>query len=69
MAGKRLVVIEDVVTSGGQILQSVAGLRNLGATITDVLCVIDRQSGGAEGLAKEGLTLHALFTMSDLRGT
>jgi orotate phosphoribosyltransferase len=64
--GKRLLVVEDVVTSGGQILLSVAELRNLGATVTDVVCVIDRESGGAENLAKEGLRLHALFRMSDL---
>lgn len=66
IAGKKLVVVEDVVTSGGQILLSVAELRKLGAVVEDVVCVIDRESGGVENLAKEGLTLHALFTMSEL---
>ncbi len=64
--GKRLLVVEDVVTSGGQILLSVAELRKRGATVTDVVCVIDRESGGPESLAKEGLTLHPLFRMSEL---
>lgn len=66
LAGKKLLVVEDVVTSGGQILLSVAELRALGATVTDVVCVIDRESGGVENLAKEGLKLHALFRMSEL---
>ena len=66
LAGKKLLVVEDVVTSGGQILLSVAELRALGAVVTDVVCVIDRESGGVENLAKEGLKLHSLFTMSEL---
>ena len=64
--GRRVVVVEDVVTSGGQILLSVADLRALGAEITDVVCVIDREANGVEHLAKDGLKLHALFTMSEL---
>jgi len=64
--GKKLLVVEDVVTSGGQILLSVAELRALGAIVTDVVCVIDRESGGADNLEKEGLRLHSLFKMSEL---
>lgn len=64
--GKRLLVVEDVVTSGGQILESVRALREDGAIISDVACVIDRQSGGRENLEKEGLALIALFTKDDL---
>jgi len=66
IAGKILLVVEDVVTSGGQILLSVAELRSLGAIVTDVVCVIDRESGGADNLTKEGLRLHSLFKMSEL---
>lgn len=65
--GRKLVVVEDVVTSGGQILLSVAALRALGATIDTVLCVIDRESGGRENLARENLELRPLFTMSELK--
>jgi orotate phosphoribosyltransferase len=67
VAGRRLAVIEDVVTSGGQILASCAALRELGAEIAAVLCVIDRESGGAANLADAGLELRALFTMTELR--
>lgn len=65
--GKKLVIIEDVVTSGGQIKLSVQDLRALGATVTDVMCVIDREAGGRSNLEAEGLQLHPLFTMSALK--
>jgi orotate phosphoribosyltransferase len=64
VTARRLVVVEDVVTSGGQVLESCGQLRVLGADILGVLCVIDREAGGAANLAAEGLALHSLFTMS-----
>ena len=67
VAHRRLVVVEDVVTSGGQILVSARELRALGAHIVRVVCVIDRDAGGAEALAAEGLELAALFRLSELK--
>ena len=67
VAGRTLVVVEDVVTSGGQILLSTRELRKLGAHVTHVMCVIDREAGGTENLAQENLQLHSLFTMSELK--
>ena len=69
VSGKSLVVIEDVVTSGGQIVESVRVLRSMGAFVMDVLCVIDRESGGKQNLETIGLTLHSLFTMSELKNS
>ncbi len=66
--GKRVLVIEDVVTSGGQVVMSTADLRGAGAEVDHVLCVIDRQAGGADALAEAGVALRALFTMADLKG-
>jgi len=66
--GKRVVIVEDVVTSGGQVVISCADLRSLGAVTTDVVCVIDREQGGAKALSDAGLTLLPLFTMSVLKG-
>ena len=66
VAGRRVLVVEDVVTSGGQIVLSSRQLRQLGGRVDDALCVIDRQEGGAEALRAEGLALHALFTRTDL---
>ena len=67
IAGKQLLIVEDVVTSGGQIALSTQDLRNLGARVSHALCAIDRESGGAENLAKAGVELHALFRMSELK--
>ena len=65
--GKRLLIVEDVVSSGGQIILSSNDLRQQGGHITDAICVIDRESGGREKLAAEGIKLHSLFTMSEIK--
>lgn len=67
VAGRRLAVIEDVVTSGGQLIESCAALRERGADIVAVVCVIDRDAGGPDNLAAQGLELRSLFTTSQLR--
>ena len=69
VAGLHLVVVEDVVTSGGQVVASCRALRELGAVVTGALCVIDREAGGAEALAAEGITLSALYRMDELSAT
>ncbi len=65
--GKHVVVVEDVVTSGGQVATSIAELRQRGAIVQVALCVIDRQQGGGELLAAHQVTLRALFTMEQLK--
>ena len=64
--GRTVLVVEDVVTSGGQVVLSTADLRGIGATVTDVVCVIDRSEGGIEALAAEGLTLSSVVARADL---
>ncbi|MEV4072947.1 orotate phosphoribosyltransferase [Nonomuraea fuscirosea] len=64
--GRRVLVVEDVVTSGGQIAISTGQLRDLGARIDHALCVIDRQEGGAEALAANGIRLLSLLKREDL---
>lgn len=64
--GRRIAVVEDVVTTGGQLLLSCAALREQGADIRVVLCVIDRESGGRDNLAAEGLELRAVLTAAQL---
>lgn len=66
LGGRRLCIVEDVVTSGGQIVASSHDLRRLGAAVTTALCVIDREAGGPQALAKIGLELRALYLYSDL---
>lgn len=65
--GKKVLIVEDVVTSGGQVLISGKDLRDLGARITDVLCVIDREQGGREALSKEDYNLISVFTRTELQ--
>lgn len=65
--GKRLLIVEDVVTSGGQILLSAADLRARQALVDHVVCVIDREEGGTEKLAEQELLLKPLFRMSELK--
>jgi len=67
VAGLRLAVIENVVSTGGQLIESCAALRGLGGELAAVLCVIDRETGGADNLAAQGLELRSLLTMSQLR--
>ncbi|MDP8937681.1 MAG: orotate phosphoribosyltransferase [Actinomycetota bacterium] len=65
--GVRLTVVEDVVTSGGQVIASVRALRDLGAEVARVICVIDREVGGFDNFAAAGIEAAALFRMSELR--
>lgn len=66
VAGRRVLVVEDVVTSGGQVVISTGQLRAAGAVVTDAPCVIDRQSGGSDALAGVGVVLCPLFTKAEL---
>lgn len=66
IAGRNVTVIEDVITTGGQVVLSTADLRALGATVTHVVCVIDRSPDHGAALAADGLTLISLLTRADL---
>jgi orotate phosphoribosyltransferase len=65
-AGRRVTIVEDVVTTGGQIVLSTEELRAQGAHITNALCVINRNPSTPVPLTEAGLTLHALFNSEDL---
>jgi orotate phosphoribosyltransferase len=65
--GRRITVVEDVVTSGGQVIISCGELRERGAIVENAVCVIDRESGGPDGLHAIGVELASLFTMTELK--
>lgn len=65
--GRKLLIVEDVVTKGGAILDAAKALSDEGAQLERVICVIDRESGGPANLAKVNLALKPLFTMSELK--
>src|SRR5882762_597828 len=65
--GRKLLIVEDVVTSGGAIIDAARALVEEGALLSQVVCVIDRESGGPANLAGVNLALKPLFTMSELK--
>lgn len=64
--GRRFVLIEDVVSSGGAILDAIKLLQADGLSVDIAICVIDRETGGQAALQATGVTLKALYTMSDI---
>jgi orotate phosphoribosyltransferase len=59
--GERVVLIEDVVTSGGAAADAVRAVRQAGLECRTAICVIDREEGGVDTLARLGVRLHPLF--------
>jgi orotate phosphoribosyltransferase len=72
IAGRRVLVVEDVVTTGGQVVLSTEELRSRGALVGTVLCVIDRRARGSDGpdkLAEASISMRSLFTLDEILGT
>jgi len=64
--GECVCLVEDVVTSGGALLESVAALRDAGLVVHTAVCVVDREEGGADALARHAIRLRPLFTAGEL---
>jgi orotate phosphoribosyltransferase len=64
--GDAVVLVEDVATTGGQALEAVASLRELGADVLAIIATIDRLEGARENVEREGLIFEALFTKREL---
>jgi orotate phosphoribosyltransferase len=67
--GECICLIEDVVTSGGALLDSVEALRGAGLVVQTAVCVVDREEGGADALARHAVRLRPLFRAGELLGT
>jgi orotate phosphoribosyltransferase len=65
--GERVCLIEDVVTSGGALLEAVAALRDAGLTVETAICVVDREEGGADALARQSVHLHPMFRAGEVQ--
>ena len=68
MNGKRVVIVEDVTTTGGSSIKAAEAIRASGGIIERVITIVDRQEGAAEAFSAAGLALHPLLTMSDFKG-
>jgi uridine monophosphate synthetase len=65
-AGERVVIIDDLATTGGSKFEAIDKLAAAGLIVNDVVVLIDRQSGAQESLAERGYRLHAVLTMTQL---
>ncbi|XP_018493903.1 LOW QUALITY PROTEIN: uridine 5'-monophosphate synthase-like [Galendromus occidentalis] len=65
-AGDKVLVIEDIVTSGSSILETVKVLENAGLTVTDAIVLIDREQGGKGYLEERGINLHPVLKLSEI---
>lgn len=64
----RVVVLEDVITTGGSALKAIEVLAESGADVAGVLAVVDREEGGQNAIGNAGYTLRSLVTLTDLIG-
>lgn len=64
--GERVAVIEDVITTAGQVVRSADALGELGLEVVKVVCVVDREQGGSERLAEAGYPLASVYTLSQI---
>jgi orotate phosphoribosyltransferase len=64
--GDCVCLVEDVVTSGGALLDAVDALRDSGLTVRTAVCVVDREEGGADALARRAVRLRPIFRASEI---
>ena len=65
--GSAIAIIEDVVTTGASALKAVERLREAGYVVNDIFALVDRQQGGEELYAKEGLNFKPIFTIEEVK--
>jgi uridine monophosphate synthetase len=67
--GQICLIIEDVITTGGSIIETAEDLEAAGLKITDVVVLIDRQQGAKENLHKKNYKVHSVLTMKEILRT
>ena len=64
--GECVCLVEDVVTSGGALLDSIEALRQAGLVVHTAVCIVDREEGGADALARHAVRLRPLYRAGEL---
>ncbi|MFW6163885.1 MAG: orotate phosphoribosyltransferase, partial [Planctomycetota bacterium] len=64
--GAPVVIVEDVVTRGGSVLEAIAKVREAGGEVRRVIAIVDRLAGGREAIEAAGCRFTPLFTLDDL---
>ena len=64
--GQKVVLIDDLATTGGSKFEAIEKLTDAGLTVKDVVVFIDRESGASEDLSAAGFQMHAVYTLSQL---
>jgi orotate phosphoribosyltransferase len=67
-AGDRVVLLEDVTTTGGSALQAATRLTEMGCEVAACITILDREEGGAQAFAEAGINLRPLILKSDVAG-
>jgi len=67
--GQRCVLIEDLITSGSSIIETIEPLKNEGIVVKEVVVLIDRQQGGVDNLLDRKVTVHSVMTITDILTT
>ena len=64
--GEKVLIVEDVLTTGGQVIEAAKTLKDAGAVVDTIIAIIDREEGARQNIESAGYKFEALFTTTDL---
>lgn len=64
--GEKIVIVEDIITTGNSSIEAINQIRNQGGIVEDIIVVVDRQQGGKENLEKNGVNVHSLVLAEEI---
>lgn len=64
---KPVLMVEDVITSGGSVLAAIEAVREAGGIVNDLWALVDRQAGGVQAITDAGVNVHCMFTLEEVR--